>query len=205
MQVSEKPKFLEVLAGVHDFYGKELSTFAGAVWWQAVAGFDLEQATKAFSSHLMDAERGQFMPKPADIVRQLQGTQTDRSLIAWGKVLDAMKRVGAYQSLAFDDGAIHAAIVDLGGWPAVCRTSTDDLPFLQRRFCDSYRAYVRRGEFPYPAKLIGESEQHNAAKGYSAPPPLLIGDPNKARLVLESGGTKSQITSLAHEAVRLIK
>jgi hypothetical protein len=53
------------------------------------------------------------MPKPADIVRNLQGTASDRSLIAWGKLLEAMRRVGAYRSVAFDDGAIHAAVEDM--------------------------------------------------------------------------------------------
>ena len=58
-----------------------------------------------------------------------------------------MQRVGAYRSVAFDDGAIHAAIEDMGGWPAVCRGKADELPFLQKRFTDLHRAYSSRPEF----------------------------------------------------------
>lgn len=196
MQASERKRFLEVLAGVHDFYGKDMSEFAGRVWLQACDGFELEQATKALSAHLMDPERGQFMPKPADLVRALHGTQTDRALLAWGKVLDAAQRVGAYTSVCFDDGLIHAVVEDLGGWIKVCRAGTDELPHVQRRFCDSYRAYARRGDVAFPSHLAGESELANGMAGHAARPPTLIGDPVKAGAVLIEGGTtpKTQIT-----------
>lgn len=199
MTPAEQKKFSEVLGGVHDFYGKELSKFAVAVWAQACDTFDVEQVTKALSAHLMDPERGQFMPKPADIVRQLQGTNTDRSLIAWGKVLDAMQRVGAYQSVCFDDGIIHASITDMGGWMQLCRSKTDDLPFLQKRFCDGYKAYANRGDVTYPAILLGEHELANSSKGYRAAPPVLIGNPEKAARVRLQGvtGPKTQITHAA--------
>jgi hypothetical protein len=193
MQPSDKPKFLEVLAGVHDFYGKELSSFAGQVWWQAMAGFDLEQATKALSAHLMDADRGQFMPKPADIVRQLQGTHADRSLVAWGKVLEAMRRVGAYQSVAFDDPAIHAAIMDMGGWPTVCRSEIDDLPFLQKRFCDLHRVFAQRASGGYLGHLAGEYEAINGLKGSRVEPPVLVGDEKRARLVMAGGSAEGRV------------
>lgn len=207
MNQSDREKVLEVLTGVHDFYGKEMSTFAGQVWMQALAAFEREQITKALSAHLMDADRGQFMPKPADIVRQLQGTATDRSLIAWGKVLDAIQRVGAYQSVVFDDGAIHAAISDMGGWVKVCRTTHDELPFVQKRFTDAHKTYTTRPDLAYPAKLIGESEQTNGAHGYKAPPPVLIGAPEVAQQVAARGiaGPKTQITHATESvAVRRI-
>jgi hypothetical protein len=126
---------------------------------------------------------------PADMVKQLQGTQTDRSLIAWGKVLDAIQRVGAYQSVAFDDGVIHAVVEDLGGWVKVCRGNLDELSFMQKRFCDSYRAYARRPDMSYPARLVGEHDQQNALNGYGASQTALIGDPKRADQVLREGST----------------
>ena len=198
MSPEQRAKFIEVLSGVHDFYGKDMSKFALQVWMQACDTFDVEQVSKALSAHLMDAERGQFMPKPADIVRQLQGTKTDRSLLAWGKVLDAMQRVGAYQSVVFDDAAIHAAIEDNGGWPNVCRTKTDDLPFLEKRFCDSYKAYATKGDFHYPGELSGVHAIENGAKGYKAAPPIAIGDASRAMEVMRLGSAKpkTQMTPL---------
>lgn len=199
MTPAERSKLIEVLSGVHDFYGKDLSKFAITVWEQACNTFDVQQVSKALSAHLMDPERGQFMPKPADIVRQLQGTNTDRSLIAWGKVLDAMQRVGAYASVCFDDGLIHASISDMGGWMQLCRSKTDELPFLQKRFCDGYKAYANRGDASYPAVLLGEHELTNNSKGYASAPPVLIGNPDAAERVRLNGvnGPKTQITHIA--------
>jgi hypothetical protein len=205
MQPSEKPKFLEVLAGVHDFYGKELSSFAATVWWQAVSGFEFEQATKAISAHLMDPDKGQFMPKPADLVRQLHGTQADRSLIAWGKVLDAIQRVGAWRSVILDDSAIHAAISDMGGWQAVCRSEVDALPFLQKRFTDLHRAYSARPNSAYPPSLTGDFEQRNAVHGHESQPPMLIGDPERAKQVAHGGTASGKTQITAGDSIALVR
>lgn len=202
MRTNEIPRFLEVLAGVHDFYGRELSDFAGQVWIEAMQAFDLEQVTKALSGHLMDADRGQWMPKPADIVRQLQGTNTDRALIAWGKTLQAIQQVGAYASVCFDDGVIHAVIEDMGGWPKLCRGKVDDLPHVQRRFCETYRAYAARGaDIGYPAKLLGEYDQTNATRGLAAQAPTLVGNPAKAAQIGSGAARdKAQITTSRQQA-----
>jgi hypothetical protein len=202
MTPNDKTRLMEVLKGVHDFYGKELTRFAGQVWMQACDSFDVEQVSKALSAHLMDPERGQFMPKPADLVRQLQGTKTDRSLIAWGKAYDAMQRVGAYTSVVFDDPVIHAVIADIGGWTTLCRTTTDELPFVQKRFCDSYRAYSGRPLVDFPAKLLGQSDMENQARGYEGARPILIGDASKAQEVLRLGsaGAKTEFTQLGDAA-----
>lgn len=202
MQTTDRATFQTLLGDVMAFYRQDTSTFALSVWWQACQNFDLEQVRKALTAHAMDPERGQFAPKPADIVRKLQGTATDRSLIGWGKVLDAMQRVGAYQSVVFDDPAVHASISDMGGWPAVCRSAVDELPFLQKRFTDLHKSYTARGVFEYPARLVGESEATNGLHGHKSAPPMLIGDPAKAQQVAQLGGSgsKTQIT-LASDAV----
>jgi hypothetical protein len=175
------------LTACAELYGKAISEGAMSLWWQSLERFDIELVEKAFRAAVEDPESGQFMPKPADIIKRIDGTQTDRALIAWGKVLDAIRRVGAYQTVGFDDGVIHNVIIDMGGWPTVCRSQIEELPFLQRRFCDTYRAYAVRPNIEFPAKLIGESEQANSGKGYRAPAPVLIGDQEKAAKVVSIG------------------
>lgn len=207
MNECEKERFSALVSDVLTFYRQDVTPFGFRVWWQACQTFDFDQVSKAMSAHCMDAERGQWAPKPADIVRHLHGTHSDRSLIAWGKVLDAAQRVGAYTSVCFDDGLIHAAIEDIGGWVAVCRSETDELPFLQRRFCDSYRAYARRPDgVSYPARLIGEHDLANAIKGYGSMSPTLIGDPDKAQQTMKLGSnqSKTQITNGAEYTQNLI-
>lgn len=165
MRAEDRAEFVRLLSDVMAFYRQDCSEFAISVWLQACDPFDMEQVRKAMTAHATDPERGQFAPKPADIVKALQGTHADASLLVWGMVHGAMATVGAYRSVDFGSPAIHAAITDLGGWPFLCRTSINDLPFVQKRFCDSYRVYRARGADGAPAYLAGESESMNALNG----------------------------------------
>ena len=165
MQANDKPDFVALLTEALGFYRQDLSTFALSVWWEACKGYSLEQVRKAMTAHAMDPERGHFAPKPADIVKALHGTQTDRSLVAWGVVLSAISRCGMYASPDFQDPATVAAIIDIGGWPAVCQTDIDELPHLQRRFCNSHRTYSSRPESMEPTRLVGLHEQSNSLRG----------------------------------------
>ena len=202
MNASDKRAFKDLITQAMAFYRQDVSTFSLGVWWSACEAFSLEQVGKAFTAH---AERGRFAPMPADIVKHLQGTQTDRSLMAWGKVLEGIQRVGAYQSVGFDDPAIHAAVEDLGGWTTICRSTMQELPHLQRRFTEAHRAYCGRQSFPFPAYLIGESEAANRTAGKRVAPPVLIGNPERAAEVLRLGaaGPRHAITSGASAVLAL--
>lgn len=197
MTESDRNDLGTLLTQALGFYGQTLSPFALGVWWQACQAFELAEVRRALTAHAMDPDRGQFPPKPADLVRMLRGTSADRSLIAWGKVLDAMTRVGAYRTVVFDDGAIHAAVSDMGGWPALCRSSTDELPFTQKRFCDLHRAYSARPDAAYPAQLLGDHDLTNRLNGQPAAAATLVGDPLRAQTVERLGceGPKTAITA----------
>jgi hypothetical protein len=122
-------------------------------------------------------------------VRQLAGTATDRAMLAWGKVMNAMQSAGAYTDVVFDDPAIHAAVEDLGGWPKVCRGELKDLSYLQHRFTEAHRAYTGRGQFDYPRLLSGDRDPDSAYQkhGLPIPKPAVIGDKARARLVYLNG------------------
>lgn len=189
MQPSDRQAFDDLLADVMAFYREELSRFGAGLWWSACESFDFEQVCKAFDRHAVDTDRGQFVPKPCDIKRQLEGTSTDRAAIAWGKVFDALARVGAYTDVVFDDAAIHAVVEDLGGWPKMFRSDLAELSYLQHRFTESYRAYIGRGKFEYSRRLIGDRcpDDDFLRKGLPVPKPAVIGDVVKAREVYRLG------------------
>lgn len=201
MKPSDKARFGQLITDVMAFYKQDVSTFAMSVWWQACERYDFEQVSKALTGHAMDAERGQFPPKPADLVRQLEGTATDRAMLAWGKVLDAVQRIGQYTDVVFDDPAIHAVIEDLGGWPKVCRVEMKDLSYLQHRFTEAHRAYTGRGQFEYPRRLAGDRspDEMYERRGLPAPKPAVVGDVVKARLVYQGGQSSGK--KISFEAI----
>lgn len=171
-------------------YGKpELQRESLAMWFMALQRFELSEVRAALSRHVGDPDRGQFPPRPADIVRQIDGSNAGAAPIAWGKVVRAISQAGSYVNVVFDDAAIHAAIADLGGWPEICRTTNDELPFVQRRFESAYRSYRERGAFDYPARLLGSHAISNASRGFDIGGSLLIGDPAACKLVQERGAS----------------
>lgn len=196
MNESDKPRFFSMLKQVMDYYRQDSTEFMFDIFWDSCKDFDYEVISKALNAHAKDPDRGQFAPKVADIVRQLSGTKTDKSMIAWGKVHDAMGRVGAYSDVVFDDPAIHAAVSDCGGWVKMCRTETDELSYLQHRFCQSYQAYASRDDFDYPHVLGGDRspDELYAKRGLPAPKPVLLGNPEKARII---GGGESLAKKVA--------
>lgn len=157
------------------------------LWFGALQRFELDDIRQAFSRHVGDPDRGQFPPRPADIVRQIDGSTAGAAPIAWGKVMRAASQVGSYASVTFDDAAIHAAVSDLGGWPEVCRVTEDEKPFMQRRFEASYRAYRERGQFDYTPRLAGLHAISNGARGFATDGAVMIGNPEQCRLVQERG------------------
>lgn len=194
MQDHEKHVFAELLRGVSDFYGRDLSPFALNVWWEAMRPFDHAAVVQAMNRHVMNPDTGQFMPKPADVVRMLGGTTQDSALRAWAKVDKAVRHVGTYVSVAFDDPLIHRVLHDMGGWVGLGTKREDEWPFVAREFENRYRGYAMRGERPeYPAVLIGLSDAENARTGFRLGAPRLIGDPLRAQRVIEGGSDRPLI------------
>lgn len=197
---ADKQAFADLIAGLFAYHRQPVSQAIITVYWRGCCSFTLEQVTRAIDSLTSDPDPkvGDFVPKISGIVRALQGTQTDRSLIAWGKVSAALSDVGAYTDVVFDDPLIHLCIVDHGGWPKFCRTPFDEQSYLQHRFCESYRAYAARGApAEYPARLTGASSGADAwaKRGLLPPEPRLIGNRAAALLVLQGGSAARQLTA----------
>ena len=192
MKNTDKTAFYKLISEALGYWKQDASEFALNVWWSGCEKYSIEQVSKALSIHATDPEKGQFAPKIADVVRLLQGTKTDRSLIAWGKVMGALQEVGAYQDVVFDEPAIHAALADLGDWAKLCRTEYKDLSYLQHRFCQSYKAYIESGHFQYPKIINGEraSDGDYIKRGIKPPEPLFIGNIDNAKKVYKNGGDK---------------
>jgi hypothetical protein len=189
LNTTDKKQFFELIANVMAYYRQEATPFTLQIFWEACKNFEFDQVQKALTRHATDPDHGQYPPKVADIVRALAGTKSDRSALAWGKVYEAMKRVGQYQDLVFDDEIIHAVIQDLGGWVNVCRVNEDEISYLQHRFSESYRAYANRGEFHFQQVLIGlrSPDQDYIKRGLPIPEPVFIGNREKAEKIYLSG------------------
>lgn len=190
MNARDLPEFTLLLTGFCVLYGKPVSEMLIELYWGALESFEFDAVKKAFQAHLSNPDTGQFMPKPADVMRYVNGSSQTRALQAWSKVAEAIRRVGSYASVVFDDPLIHVAIEEMGGWISLCQTLLKDLPFRANEFEKRYAAYVLHPPLHYPKQLIGLEEKENRMNGYAIKPPLLIGNTERALTILQNGCEK---------------
>lgn len=176
MTESDKESFTETLRAVYALYRVEFSASVLQIWWAALQELDLAAIKGALTRHATNPDSGQFCPKPADVIRELGGTRADQSLMAWTKVLNAVRGVGGWASVQFDDPITHRVLEDMGGWVWLCENLTiENTPFEEKRFRDAYRAHLSRGVTPHhQASLPGRFEAENTKLGYSRPQPVAI-------------------------------
>lgn len=86
MRDDDKVCFAELLTGIADYYGRELSNAAIGLYWRGWEQYDIADVERALWQHTQNPDAGQFMPKIADVTRVLQGRTQDQAAYAWSKV-----------------------------------------------------------------------------------------------------------------------
>lgn len=193
MKSEDFDRFGQMLVAVGDLYGKSMGEMAIGLYFNALKEYDLAAVRQAFDRYVKNPDSGQFMPKPADLIRMMQGTSLDASMAAWAKVDKAVRQVGTYASVVFDDPLIHRAIADIGGWLKLGTKTEDEWPFVARDFQNVYKGYAHRNDTPdYDPVLIGITDQHNSSEGFAKSEPKLIGNAAEAHKVM-LGGSSSRL------------
>ena len=187
MNEADLTEFTEILTTLCLLYKTSVSEKLVDLYWDALACFDWQTVKAAFQWHLCNPDVGQLMPKPANVICAIRGSSPSQALQAWSQVSRAIRMVGSYDSVVFDDAVIHAVIDDMGGWISFCHTSLKELPFRAKEFEKRYAGYVHHPPPYYPSHLIGLEEQHNRLHHQPTKLPVLIGDPERALVVLQHG------------------
>lgn len=161
----DKTKFVELMAGLSQLYDKELSQFALDIYYDILKNYDYIQIEKAVKQVVAN-NKYNSIPKPAEILEYLEGTRDDKALVAWLQVMEAVTKGGYYASIEFADNIIPHCINEIGGWQFFCCSQKDELPFIQKRFMDLYRLFLKRGVKDNP-RLIGFLEGRNKERGFT--------------------------------------
>lgn len=150
------------LALLAEVFGREVSPVLTEVYWEIFRGYPDATFRKAV---LLALKTLSFFPKPSDLLRILEGAPEDRALIAWQTLEKAIRTVGSWDSVRFDDPALSAAVEGLGGWTKVCEWTEEEMPFRRREFEQLYRVFADR-RIPGPEWHPGWIEINNRAGGW---------------------------------------
>lgn len=203
-QADFKP-FSELIQGVAECYGQSLSAQGVALRYKLLERFSLPEVEKAALS-IMATRKYTTMPTPADFLEHISGgSAEDKAEVEAGKVLAAIGKHGAYASVVFDDAVTQAVIVQAyGGWPKLCADCgvEESEHWFRKNFAKTWAAYSRQG-VKQSGHLPGLIEITNYSNGFHEhiAPPKLVGDPDKARAVLEAGKSTLMFTG-GPEALR---
>lgn len=132
---------------------------------------------QAFERAIARAAREcKFMPAASELLEFSGFAKTsDRALVAWSEVREAIHAHGVYVSVDFEDASINAAIRGMGGWERVCMMPTAEAEVWGRKeFERQYLAFSAHLPGEYARPLMGIADVHNIGKGLSAPKPVKV-------------------------------
>jgi hypothetical protein len=142
MTPDDRRRLVTAVTAIYAYYERQVSDLHLQFWLEDLGGFPIEAVERAMVAHRKDPERGQFLPKTADIIRQLQGDSTQRAALAWGEALECAKAGGSgYARLP---AATRAAVESIGGMLALRRADDSQVAFLQRQFVAAHKAEQHR-------------------------------------------------------------
>ena len=179
--MTDKSLFKRLIALISEKYQTEISAMMTRVIWEAVKQYPDSQCEKAFQDVIL---RGRFFKDLVpDLMEILEGKADDQSTEAWVVVHKAVRRIGPYDSVRFDDPAIHSVIHAFGGWVAFQDCTDAEWKWRKKEFEGLDRVMARQQN--HPEYLPGDIEIKNVGRGYDAPPPKLIesGRHDQARLL----------------------
>lgn len=172
MKEQDFQTFGRALQTLGAMYDKELSRPLIELYFSALADMSLEDVLRGIKTLTGTA---QFMPKPVEIRNAVIPDVKGQALLAFDRVIKAISEVGTYESVVFDDPAIHAVVEAMGGWTEFGQKQADD-PWLRKEFERLYQVYAKADLRGVPRRLIGYLELGNGSRGYKTKPPVLIGD-----------------------------
>lgn len=185
MNDGDQQAFFDLWAGAWELHGREATPGMLTLAFEVLRPFELDAIERAL--HVQLRSRGYGPPKPGDISELIEGSAEDLGHRAWSRVLDAVRTVGSYESVAFDDPLIHAVIAEMGGWVTLCQLTVDETPFRASEFVKRYRGYrIQRRCPPYPPVLVGLTGMDPKALEQDRQP-LLLGEPQACRAAIQRG------------------
>jgi hypothetical protein len=180
--MNDREKFLKNMALICDINDRKISEPLTDLYWKILEPFTDEECESAFKEIIQTCR---FFPKPVDFMEILKGKKQDQATIAWIEVLNAVKRIGNYESVKFTDPVIHSVINMMGGWDQLAATmTTDEEKWKQKEFERLYEVISSR-DGKHPEYLPGTHEQGNFTTGYEVETRIIeIGFQKKDRKLL---------------------
>jgi hypothetical protein len=163
MDIADNGEFRRRLITLAELFDAKLSPQKQALYFEALRDLPFTAVATGLNQA---AKLCTFMPRPAELRTLAVGDAEDHAERAWMAFRAAMRRVGAYASLATVDPALGETITTVfGSWPGACATDLSPEMWAAKRkeFGRVYRVLVDRA-LVGTRYLCGLCEQQNAGR-----------------------------------------
>lgn len=200
MTIDDMEQFQEIMTVLNESFGdinRPVSDIKMRFYFKALSDLTIDQLNDA-AIILANTKVIHTFPTPAEIRQAVEGNPHDQGQIAFDKLITAVRSIGPYQTVIFDDPAIHAFIQSYGGWEEICDKTVEDWKYMRNEFVKGYTGFQRI--YDVPLQLTGIHDAANRCKGIDhCIPPSIVGDRAKAiawteRAALGRGKTPPAIT-----------
>lgn len=162
MNNQDKEQFSKIMLSVAEVFEKEMTKMKLMVYFSALQDLTIEQVQEGVNKHLRDTQAGTFMPKPSDILKQVNGTERaaqeqleGTAQMQWMNVTHAISRCGRYRTPNFKDPYTRAAVTAMGGWSLFCDLSNEQLNWKGKEFVKTYQSMVTKPIDQLPNNVQG--------------------------------------------------
>jgi hypothetical protein len=168
MLESDRAAFVVAIEALAATLRQETSQALFTGYWLGLKDLPLANVQAAVARALRQCK---FMPSVSEL-RELAGEMRpdQRAVVAWDAFYGAVRTVGWYGSVRFDDPVIHATVRNLGGWCKVIERIEDEDStdkWVRKDFERVYQALAETGIGAEQAQpLIGHANAQNALKGH---------------------------------------
>ena len=133
MELIEKTLFARTLLAVAEIYEKSIAQDYIEIYWGALKEYFLDDIREAFGEHIKNTQTGMFMPKPADVIKQIEKNSRIISESKWDKVIFVMRRFGRYGHSELDSSTLNI-VNSMGGWYHLCSLNDFEIQKLKSKF-----------------------------------------------------------------------
>ncbi len=166
---ADQEKFTQGLMILAEVYNRKLSSLLLHTYWKCLKKYSLavfETTLWNFVKNPDVSKKG--FPSPAEWIKAIDGDAESKSLMAWTVIIKAIRHIGHYDSVMFNDPLIHLIIEDMGGWIFLCQQFERELIFLQKEFERRYKNYYSTNQLNIESSyLTGQIEHQNTIHGFT--------------------------------------
>ena len=188
MNTQDKSRFASSLMAMATVFDKPVTPQLTEIYFRALDGFTADEVEHGISKACSTLK---FFPKPVELIECItggSGNLADKAMIEACRVLEAIKSIGTYSTVCFDDAVTQAVIVQqFGGWAKFADMLEENEKWFVKDFVSGYQAFARQNVRHYGA-LPGISHAQNALTGREREEkPIYIGDVEKAKAIHAQG------------------